>query len=93
MWNISDHITVVFNTVDDYQKLYTAILDPRSGATLMRKGIRIIQKTGEMELALIKWNARPQTDKTWANFKTLFFGQISTSLHGPWYNYERIHFP
>ena len=55
VWNPNDHINVVFNAIDKYQKYYNQVGDPRSDSTLIRLGIKIINKTGEMETAILEW--------------------------------------
>ena len=71
-WQPSDPMVVLTRPVEDLQKLATQAGIPYTDSQILEKGLTIIRATRDFEYALMQWEAKPQADKTWANFKTHF---------------------
>ena len=71
-WNIMDPPVVLFNLIEDLEKIAEAANVPKTVGQRINYGLDIIRTTGEFENSLITWYARPNDQHTWANFKTHF---------------------
>ena len=79
-WNVSDAPVVLFNLIEDLQVTAEAAGDPKTAAQLIRYGTNIIQTTGEFEMGLLAWYARPPAEHTWDNFKTHFINEYNNLI-------------
>ena len=71
-WNLSDPPMSFYTLIEDLQLLSTAAKIPRTNEQLVALGVNIIQKTGDLETALMQWFEKDTADQTWSNFKTHF---------------------
>jgi hypothetical protein len=68
-WSPSAPIEHLYTQIDDGQAFATAGAAPYTDPQLVRFAYTIISASGLMELACRDWRAKPEADKTWANFK------------------------
>ena len=79
-YHLSDPITDVFEAVDDLVHLAEKANCPYTDAQKLKFGMTIIRNTHDFEEAQKAWHAKPDADKTWANFKTHFEDEHDTLL-------------
>ena len=68
---------MAFNNVDDYVDLCDLIRRPITDRKKLQLVYCIFQKTGAFTDSLKTWNAKPQADKTYANFRTFMRSEHS----------------
>ena len=79
-YDISIPISDVFNLLEDYSEYAIASHRPLQPKTLMDLGYAILLDTHHFSTDLRSWKNKPETNKTWENFKT-YFRQAHEELH------------
>ena len=71
-FNPADPMVVLYQPIEQLQKLATAAKIPYSSAQQLELGLTLIRSTRDFEKALGEWNKKVSTTKTWATLKTHF---------------------
>ena len=71
-WQPTDPMVLLTRPLEQLQKLATQANIPYTDNQILEKGLSLVRATRDFEYALTQWENKPQTQKTWANFKTHF---------------------
>ena len=71
-WHPTDPIVLLTRPIEQLQKLATQAGIPYTDGQILEKGLTMIRATRDFELALTQWEAKPDAQKTWAEFKKHF---------------------
>ena len=69
IYDPSQPIDSVFNKIQDFHDLCTLIQNQSTDTQLVTYAYLVFQKTGIFMTSLKEWNAKPDADKTFVNFK------------------------
>ena len=71
-YSLSDPLIVMFNEIEELERLGIAATNPYREMQLVQIGLKIIKNTNDFEDAINKWYSRPAAEHTWNNFKNHF---------------------
>ena len=71
-FNPADPMVLLYRPIEQLQKLATSAGIPYSSAQQLEFGLTLIRSTRDFEKGLSDWNAKPEPQKTWPNFKIHF---------------------
>ena len=71
-YSLSDPLIVMFNEIEELERLGIAATNPYREMQLVQIGLKIIKNTNDIEDAINKWYSRPAAEHTWNNFKNHF---------------------